>query len=135
VGLTEEAKKDTAPAQGRGTRNRFECSPPNRKRPRTWIAESGQKMTDMTNRRDNVTFSGWHVEEDGVVRGEEDSKPSLVTRISVVRGEEDSKPSLVTRISAARIESCQDQEVLVPEEVAVGDIPLGWTRVKLEPDC
>jgi hypothetical protein len=75
-------------------------------------------MTDMTNRRDNATFSGSHVEEDGVVRDEEDSKPSLVTR------------------SAARIESCQDQEV-VPEEVTVGigKIPFGWTRVKLEPDC
>jgi hypothetical protein len=74
-------------------------------------------MTEMTNRRDNATFSGSHVEEDGVVRDEEDSKPSLVTRIS-----------------APRIESCQDQEV-VPEEVSVGEIPFGWTRVKLEPDC
>jgi hypothetical protein len=73
-------------------------------------------MADMTNRRGNATFSDSYVEEDGV------------------REEEDSKPSLATRTSSAGIDSCQDQEV-VQEDVAVGEIPSGWTRVKLEPDC
>jgi hypothetical protein len=45
-----------------------------------------------------------------------------------------SKPSLVTR-TAARIDSCQDQEMVPEEVIAVGDIPSGWICVKLEPDC
>jgi hypothetical protein len=48
------------------------------------------------------------------------------------REEEDSNPSLVT--SSALIGSYPDQEV-VQEEARPGEIPSGWTFVKLEPDC
>jgi hypothetical protein len=49
---------------------------------------------------------------------------------------EDSNPSLVT-ISIARIGSdLSGQEVVQKEEATTsGEIPSGWTRVKLEPDC
>jgi hypothetical protein len=51
------------------------------------------------------------------------------------RDEEDSKPSLVTS-SALPIGSYPHQEVVVQEEATTPDeIPSGWTRVKLEPDC
>jgi hypothetical protein len=52
-----------------------------------------------------------------------------------VCGGEDSRPSLVT--TSALMCSYPDQEVLQEEEEATppGEIPSGWTRVKLEPDC
>jgi hypothetical protein len=49
-------------------RNRFECPPPKRKRPRTWLAESGEIAAEA------ITFRGSYFEEDGV-RDEEDLKP------------------------------------------------------------
>jgi hypothetical protein len=52
------------------------------------------------------------------------------------RDEQDSKPSLVTSRSSALIGFYPDQEVVQQEEAATPDeIPSGWTRVKLEPDC
>jgi hypothetical protein len=50
-----------------------------------------------------------------------------------VRDEEDSRPSLVT--SSALIGSYPDQDVGQEEATPPGEIPSGWTRVKLEPDC
>jgi hypothetical protein len=49
------------------------------------------------------------------------------------RFEEDSKPTLMT--SGARIGSHSDQEVVQEQATTLGDIPYGWTRVKVEPDC
>jgi hypothetical protein len=57
------------------------------------------------------------VEEDGGIRDEENSKPSLVTS------------------SAARIRSHLDQEVVQKQATTLGEIPRGWIRIKLEPDC
>jgi hypothetical protein len=100
-----------------------------------------------------------YVEEDGGDREkeEEDSKPHLVTSSARIAArtnqkgkatgicssleedgggcdEEDSKlPSLVT--SSARIGSYPDQEVVQEEATTRREIPLGWIRVKLEPDC
>jgi hypothetical protein len=99
------------------------------------------------------------VEEGGSDRDEdeEDYKPSLVTRSARIaartnqRGkatgictsvekdgggcdEEDSKPpSLVT--SSALIASDPEREVVQEEATTRREIPLGWIRVKLEPDC
>jgi hypothetical protein len=61
------------------------------------------------------------VEEDGGGRDEEDSNPSLVT-------------------CSARIGSYPAKEVVVQavQEEAItapGELPYGWKRVKLEPDC
>ncbi len=67
------------------------------------------------------TSCGSVVEEDGGNREEEDSKPSLVTSSAL--------PSIV---------SYPHQEVVVREEATTptpDEIPSGWTRVKLEPDC
>jgi hypothetical protein len=51
--------------------------------------------------------------------------------------EEDSKPSLVTSSSALLTGFYPDQEVVQEEEATTtpDEIPSGWTRVKLEPDC
>jgi hypothetical protein len=57
------------------------------------------------------------MEEDGASRDEGDSKPSLVTS------------------SAARIGSHPDPEVVQEQATTPREIPYGWTRVKLEPDC
>jgi hypothetical protein len=65
-----------------------------------------------------ATASSSSVEEDGEGRDEGDSKLSLVTSGSTLIG------------------SDQDQEVVVQEETtSPREIPYGWTRVKLEPDC
>jgi hypothetical protein len=57
-------------------------------------------------------------EEDGGNRDEEDSKPTLVTSSSALTG------------------TYPHQEVVAQEEATTPDeIPSGWTRVKLEPDC
>jgi hypothetical protein len=79
--------------------------------------ESGQIMAAWTNLRGNATGSCSSVEENG---GHE---------------EEDSRPSLVTCSSSALTGSYPGQEPLVQEEAALGEIPSGWIRVKLEPDC
>jgi hypothetical protein len=49
------------------------------------------------------------------------------------RDEEDSKPSPVTR--SALTGSDPVQEVVQEEATTHLEIPLGWVRVKLEPDC
>jgi hypothetical protein len=49
--------------------------------------------------------------------------------------EEDSKPSLVTSSSALLTGSYPDQEFVHEEATTPDEIPSGWTRVKLEPDC
>jgi hypothetical protein len=112
-----------------------------------------------------TSSSSTSVEEDGGGHVEGDSKPSLVTSGARIgsspgqevfksnsssveedgggrdedgggRGEEDSKPSLVT--SGARRGSSPGQEAVqeeaTPDQVP-SEIPSGWKRVKLEPDC
>jgi hypothetical protein len=50
--------------------------------------------------------------------------------------EDDSKPSLMTTHSVALISSYANEEFDQEEEEATTrEIPSGWTRVKLEPDC
>jgi hypothetical protein len=115
VGHPQDTLKETQPAQGH-VRNRPDCPSPNRKRPRTCLAESGQ-MGARTNQRGKAIDSCGSVEEDGG------------------RNEEDSKPSPVTSSSARTLSSFPKQEVVQQEEAAPGEIPSGWTRVKLEPDC
>jgi hypothetical protein len=175
MGLRNEAPPEESKSQQSHAGNN--CPAPNRKRPSTCLAESGQ-MAACTNQRGNATGSCWSsVEEDaegGLV--EEDSNPSLVSSAaqeavqgeatpesgqmaatrtnqrgaskatgtscgSVVeedggnRDEEDSKPSLVTSSSALLTGSYPDQEVVHEEATRPDEIPSGWTRVKLEPDC
>jgi hypothetical protein len=73
-------------------------------------------MAAGTNQRNkNATGSCSSVVEDDSGRDGEDSKPSLVT-------------------SSVLIGSTTSREV-VQEEATSGEIPSGWTRVKLEPDC
>jgi hypothetical protein len=69
-----------------------------------------------TNQRGKATGSCSSVEEDGGGRDEQDSKPSLVT-------------------SGALLGSYPDREVVQEEATPPDEIPFGWTRVKLEPDC
>jgi hypothetical protein len=80
----------------------------------TRLAESEQ-MAARTNPRGGAIGSPSSMEKDGG------------------RDEEDSKPSPLVTSSDALIASYPDQEV-VQEEAAHHEIPLGWTRVKLEPD-
>jgi hypothetical protein len=107
----EEIAETTEPAQGHVS-NRSECPSPNRKRSRT----SRQTSATTTNQRGNATGSCSSVEEDGGSRNDEDSNPSLVTR-SALTG------------------SDAEQEVVQEEATTHLEIPLGWVRVKLEPDC
>jgi hypothetical protein len=81
--------------------------------------ESGQiAATTGTNQRGEAAGSCGSVEEcGGAGRKEEDSKPSLVTS------------------SALLIGSYSDQVAVQEEVTTPNDIPSGWTRVKLEPDC
>jgi hypothetical protein len=111
----EAALKVTEQAPGH-VLDRSECPLPNRKRPSTSLVESGGRG-GRTNQRRKATASSTCVEENGDVRDEEDSKPSLVT----------------TR--AARIGSHSDREVVQEQATTLGEIPYGWTRVKVEPDC
>jgi hypothetical protein len=80
--------------------------------------ESVQMAAARTNKRGeaNTTGSCSSVEEDGGCRDEEDSKPSLVT-------------------SSTLLGSYPDQEVVQEAAATPDEIPSGWTRVKLEPDC
>jgi hypothetical protein len=71
----------------------------------------------MTAKRNNATDACSSVEEDGGGRDEGDLKPSPVTS------------------SAARIGSHPYQEVVQEQATTLGEIPHGWTRLKLEPDC
>jgi hypothetical protein len=102
------------PGQGH-VRNRFNHRSPNRKRPSAGLAEGGQ-MGARTKQKGKSAGSFSSVKEHGHGRIEEDSNPSLMTS------------------SSAQIASYPDQEV-VEEEATPGQIPFGWTRVKLEPDC
>jgi hypothetical protein len=86
-----------------------------RKRPSTCLAESGETGA-RTYQRGNAIGSCSSVKEDGCGR---------------VEDKEDSNPSLVTR--SALMGSSPSQEFV--QEEAPGQIPSGWTRVKLEPDC
>jgi hypothetical protein len=111
--LPNETLEETDGEQGHGLSNRFACPSPNIKRRKTCLVESGQMAA-----RTNPTVVGAfgsilsHVEKDGG------------------RDEDGSKPSLVTTTSA----SYPDQ-VVVQEEAMHYEIPVGWTVVKLEPDC
>jgi hypothetical protein len=69
-----------------------------------------------TNQSGTARGSCNSVEEDGAGRDEQDSKPSLVT-------------------SSALTGSDSVQEVVQEEATRLGEIPLGWVRLKLEPDC
>jgi hypothetical protein len=115
MGLPNEALKETDHSQGH-VKDRYECPSLNRKRPSTSLVESGG-MDARTKQRGKATASSSPVEEDGGGRDEEDSKPSLVTS------------------SAARIGSRSDQEVVQEQATPLGEIPYGWIRIKLEPDC
>jgi hypothetical protein len=116
VGLPKEALDETEAAQGQ-IRNRFQFQSSNRKRPRTSLAECGQ-MAAMTNQRGNATDTCTSLETDGGPNEEEDSKPSPVTSSG----------------SSAVIASNPGHQV-VQEEPTAGQIPSGWIRMKLEPDC
>jgi hypothetical protein len=84
------------------------CSTITRKRTSACLAESGQ-MVAKANQRSKASGSS----------------------SSVV----DSTLSLLTS-AGARIGSYQGQEEVAPEQATtIGEIPCGWTRVKLEPDC
>jgi hypothetical protein len=119
VGLPNEALNETDQAQNGHIKDRSaECPSPNRKRPSTSLVERGG-MGAWTNQRGKATASSSSssVEEDGSGCDEEDSKPSLVT-------------------SGARIGSSPGQEVVQEQATTTHvEIPYGWTRVKLEPDC
>jgi hypothetical protein len=97
-------------------KNRSECPSPNIKRPSTSLVGSGG-IGARRNQRGKATGSSSAVEENGGGRDEDDSKPCLVTS------------------SAARIGSSPGQEAVQEQVATLGDIPYGWTRVKLEPDC
>jgi hypothetical protein len=115
VGLPNESLKKTDQAQGH-VKDRSERPSPNRKRPSTSLVESGG-MGARTSQRGKATAFSSPVEEDGGSPDEGDAKPSLVTS------------------TAARIGSHPDQEVVQEQATTLGEIPYGWTRVKLEPDC
>jgi hypothetical protein len=106
-------RKETEPGQG-NVRNRFAYPSPNVKRPRSCLAES-QQMAATTNPRGGDIGSRSSVEKDGG-RDEEDATPSLVIS------------------SSALIASYPNEEV-IREESTHYEIPSGWKRVKLEPDC
>jgi hypothetical protein len=63
-----------------------------------------------------ATASSRSAEEDGGCHDEEDPKLSPVT-------------------SGARIGSSADQEVVQEQAPTLGEIPCGWKRIKVEPDC
>jgi hypothetical protein len=116
VGLPNEALiEEPEQAQGHNG-NRFECPSRNRKRPRTCVADSGE-MSARTNQRGKTTGSCSCVEDDVGDLDEEDASPSLVR-------------------TSAQIGSDPGQEVAQEEEATtLCEIPSGWARVKLEPDC
>jgi hypothetical protein len=121
VGLGDNALEEMEAVQGH-VRERCECpSPASRKRPRTCLAECGQRMVTRPNQRGgNATGNCSSMEED------KDKDTG--------RDEEDSEPALVT-ISAARISSPDPDQAVDQEEATSSDgIPFGWTRTKLEPD-
>jgi hypothetical protein len=72
-----------------------------------------------TNQKGKGLGSCNSVEENGGGRDKEDSKPS----------------ALVMGASSARIGSDLDQADVQEEATTHGEIPYGWIRAKLEPDC
>jgi hypothetical protein len=88
----------------------------NRKRPRTCLADGGE-MAARTNKRGKTTGNCSCVEDDVGGLDEEESNPTLLT-------------------SSTRIGSDPGEEVDPGEEATtLCEIPYGWARVKLEPDC
>jgi hypothetical protein len=83
-------------------------------------APENKGMGARTNQRGTATGSCSSVEEDGGGRVE-----------GLVDDKEDSNPSLVA--SCTLMGTSPSQELVQAE--APGQIPSGWTRVKLEPDC
>jgi hypothetical protein len=113
-GGRDEDEEDSKPSPV----NRSEFSSPNRKRPRrSCRVDSGQMAAVRTNRGGKATGSCSSIEEDGGGHDEEDSKPSAVTSNAPILG------------------SDPEQEVVQEEAITHREIPLGWIRVKLEPDC
>jgi hypothetical protein len=114
VGLPNEVPpEESEPPQGQV----ISKSPSrNRKRSSTCLVETGQVAAN-ANQSGNATGSCSSVEQDGGGRDETDSNPSLVT-------------------SSALIGSYPDLDVVQEEATTAPDeIPSGWARVKLEPDC
>jgi hypothetical protein len=118
VGRPNETLEETEPERGH-VRNQFACPSPNRKRPRTRLAESERKA-GWTNPRGGAIGSPSSMEKDDGDGPDEEE-------------EEDSKPSPVTS-SSALTASYPDEEV-VQEDATHYKLPAGWKRVKLEPDC
>jgi hypothetical protein len=112
LGLPNEALKETDQAQGH-VKTLSKGPYANRKRPSGCLAEGGQ-MGARKNQRRNATGSSTFVEEDGGGWDEEDSKAYT---------------------SCVRIGSSPGQAVVQEQATTLGEVPSGWTRVKLEPDC
>ena len=112
----EAPPEESEPAQGHDNKK---CPSPNKKQTSICLVESGQMSPARTNQEGKATGSSCSsVEEHGG------------------REEQDSKPSLMTTSSVALIGSSPNEEVDQEEEEATPrEIPSGWTRVKLEPDC
>ena len=118
VGLPDEAREETEPAQG-SVRNQFLKCPcfANRKRPRTCLAKRRQ-IAVRTNERDKGTVSCNTMKKHG---GHDDE-------------EEDASPFLITTSSVLPIGSNpSDQQVLVQEDATPDKVPSGWSGTKLEP--
>jgi hypothetical protein len=109
VGLPNQTLKETGQAQWH-LKDRSECRPST-----SLIVESGG-MGARTHQRGNATASCSPVEEDGGGSDEKDSKQSLVT-------------------GGAQTGSSPGHEVVQAEAPTLGEIPCGWMRVKVEPDC
>jgi hypothetical protein len=110
-GIPKRNFEETEQARGGPPSDRFECPSTNRKRPSTCLAESEQMNASRTNQRGKAdTGRCSSVEEDGGGRDEADSSRALIA-------------------------SYPDQGGVPEEATTPGEIPSGWTRVKLEPDC
>jgi hypothetical protein len=118
VGLPNDALvKERDQAQGH-VQNRAERPSPNIKRPSSTSGVESGRVGATTKQKGKAKGSSSSVEEDAGGRDKKDSKPPLVTR------------------SAARIGSCSPGQEAVQEHAkTLGEIPYGWTPVKLEPDC
>jgi hypothetical protein len=116
VDLSTDTLEETEPGQGH-VRNRFACPSPNVKRPSSCLAESAQISASTNPRGGDAIGDRSSVEKDHGGRDEEDSKPSPVTTSSPI------------------VASSPDQEVVQEEATHYKEIPSGWKRIKLEPDC
>jgi hypothetical protein len=84
VTQTKHQPEETEPAQGHVARNRFECPSPNRKRPITRLAKSGQMAASTNQRGKAVGGCGSVEEEQGGGPDEEDSKLHLMHQSSAL---------------------------------------------------